>query len=111
MGWSSAGPIFDCVAQGFIDGKVAPEIAKPVLVKLIDTLTDMDWDTSSESRYEFLAVPWIEDVFFDAEGDPDVCQKFAPAGYPRGKVKACEECGWSKRIHQLNPGGLGYWGA
>lgn len=104
MGWASAGTIFDSVAQGFIDGKVDPEIAKPILVKLIDTLTDMDWDTVNESRDEFIKYPWIEDIFFETERDPEVCDKFIPSG--RGRVKMCEWCGWSKRIHQMHPGGL-----
>lgn len=106
MGWASAGQIFDRVAQGFIDAKAPPEIAAPVLKDLIDVLTDMDWDTVSESREEFIRHPWIEDVFFEAEGDPEVCESFTPASYPKGKVKACEECGWSKRIHKMHPEGL-----
>jgi hypothetical protein len=109
MGWASAGEIFDSVAQGFIDGKVDQEIAKPVLAKLMGTLTDMDWDTESESRDEFQAVPWIEDVFFEAESDPDVCSTFTPRSWGKGRIKGCEECGWSRRIHKANPGGTGYY--
>ena len=101
MGWASAGSIFDRVAQGLIDGKVAPEIAKPVLVDLIGALTDMDWDTTSESRDEFMKYPMVEDAFFEADSDPEVCEKYTPSTWQRGRIKGCDECGWSRRIHGL----------
>ena len=96
MGWASAGGIFDPVAQGFIDGKVDPSIAKPILAKLIGALEEMDWDTQSESRDAFIDQPMIEDVFFEADSDPHVCGQFSKSSWSRG----CEECGWSKRIHK-----------
>jgi hypothetical protein len=63
MGWASAGPIFDSVAQGLIDAGASEEIKRRVLGDLIGTLQGEDWDTEDESLEAFRGDQVIVDLF------------------------------------------------
>lgn len=66
MGWSSAGGIFDPIAQALIDHGASVELKRKVLVKLIDVLRDGDWDTEDESLDQFRHDPAIVSAFYTA---------------------------------------------
>lgn len=63
MGWSSANPIFDSVAQELIDAGASDELKTRVLAKLIGQLQVGDWDTEDESLGEFKDDPAIVAAF------------------------------------------------
>jgi hypothetical protein len=63
MGWSSAGAIFDPVAQAMIDLNAPAEMKLRVLGALIGALQDGDWDTEDESLNQFLDDPAIVEAF------------------------------------------------
>jgi len=49
MGWASGGGIFDPVCEALQDAHLWPEQRKKILVALIKTLQENDWDTECES--------------------------------------------------------------
>jgi hypothetical protein len=82
MGWASAGPIFDCVANALLRENVEDAKTTAILADLIKELCDGDWDTLNESIDEFLDKPaviaafqiaapsWL-DEFRDEDDDDD----------------------------------------
>lgn len=63
MGWSSAGDIFNKVADAFIAEQATDRLKANVLGPLIDVLRDGDWDTWDESREQYTADPAISELF------------------------------------------------
>jgi hypothetical protein len=53
MGWASASPIFDAVAQKLIDHSAPEHVVTDVCAALIQELCDGDWDTLDESINRF----------------------------------------------------------
>lgn len=67
MGWSSAGYIFDAVADETIIqvglNLCEPDAATAILAKLIRELLDGDWDTEEESYGMYRDVPYVVAAF------------------------------------------------
>lgn len=63
MGWASAGSIFDPIAQALIELNATDEMKRRVLGRLIDVLSDGDWDTQDESMDAFRDDPTIIALF------------------------------------------------
>lgn len=63
MGWNSANPIFDCVADKLISLAVSDEIKTEVLSTLIGELQSGDWDTEDESLWDYRHDPAIVEAF------------------------------------------------
>lgn len=53
MGWAGAGDIFDPVCEELQKSHLWPETRKQILVILIKTLQDGEWDTEDESLERF----------------------------------------------------------
>lgn len=78
MGWASGSDVFDTVARQVIKevqgGSLDRDGAVAILVRLIEGLTQADWDTWDESLDEFEKYPLVRDAFIEAgvlEDEPD----------------------------------------
>lgn len=67
MGWSSAGEIFDPIAEMLVEpaAEVDEAVVRAVLTKLIKQLQYGDWDTEGESLERFQDNPLIVSIFAD----------------------------------------------
>lgn len=63
MGWASGGAIFDPVCYELQRSHLWPETRKKILVTLITTLQEGDWDTECESLGEFENDPVVVAAF------------------------------------------------
>lgn len=51
MGWSSGSDVFDHVVSSFIESNISRKIKLEIIVSLIESLEDQDWDCQLESKY------------------------------------------------------------
>ena len=92
MGWASAGGIFDPIAQVLIDLKADAATKRKVLVTLIGTLRDGDWDTEDESLEQFRHDPATVSAFYSAL-DGISLDQYGWITYDDGRWSiGCEKC-------------------
>lgn len=63
MGWASAGAIFNPVCEALQQSFLIPETRQKILVILIKTLQEGDWDTEGESLEQFAEDPVVVKAF------------------------------------------------
>lgn len=63
MGWSSANSIFDPIAESLIRSYEEDDLKTEILVSLINTLQNNDWDTEDESIELWNDYPFIIEAF------------------------------------------------
>ena len=63
MGWSSANSIFDPIAESLISSYEEDDLKTEILVSVIKTLQNNDWDTEGESVDLWNNYPFIIEAF------------------------------------------------
>lgn len=71
MGWCGGGTnIFDAMVEKILDMGLPSETAKELIVALIDTLQDNDWDCESDSKF-INDHPFVNKIFREKFPDWD----------------------------------------